>query len=305
MGYYRGIALERMFMLNLAEWYSNLVEGMDVRPILIGEIGVNHNGSLATALQMVDMAAENGCDLVKFQKRNPDVCVPESKKAEMRETPWGYISYLEYKHKIEFGESEFKAIERHCKEIDIAWSASAWDLESQSFLQEFNLSFNKVASAMNTNIPLMKKIASEGKLTFLSTGMAEIDDIDTCVEIFKEKKCPIVLLHTVSTYPANENELNLRNIQMLQSRYSLPVGYSGHVSSVSPSFMPASSRAVVIERHVTLDRSMWGTDQSASLEPQGLKYLASVLGKLQIVLGSSEKVFLDSEKKAARNLRYW
>jgi len=296
---------KRSFMLNLAEWYSNLVDGVNVRPLLIGEIGVNHNGSLETALQMVDMAVENGCDLVKFQKRNPDVCVPESKKAEMRETPWGYISYLEYKHKIEFGKNEFKAIDRHCNEIDIAWSASAWDLESQAFLEDFNISFNKVASAMNTNIPLLKKIASERKLTFLSTGMAEIEDIDKCVEIFTMENCPVVLLHTVSTYPASEIELNLRNIQMLQSRYSLPVGYSGHESSVSPSIIAASIGAVAIERHVTLDRSMWGTDQSASLEPQGLKYLASVLGKLQTVLGNSEKVFLESEKKAAKNLRYW
>ena len=292
-------------MLNLAEWYSNLVDGKDVRPILIGEIGVNHNGSLETALQMIDMAAENGCDLVKFQKRNPDVCVPESKKKEMRETPWGYISYLEYKHRIEFGLEEFKAIDEHCKKIDIAWSASAWDVESQIFLEDFGTTFNKVASAMNTNISLLKKIATEKKLTFLSTGMAEIKDIDLCVEIFSKENCPVILLHTVSTYPATESELNLRNIPMLQKRYSLPVGYSGHESSVSPSIVAASIGAVAIERHVTLDRSMWGTDQSASLEPQGLKYLSSVLGKLQTVLGSPEKIFLESERKAAKNLRYW
>jgi N-acetylneuraminate synthase len=292
-------------LLNLSEWYSNLIDGANVRPILIGEVGVNHNGSLETALQLVDMAVENGCDLVKFQKRNPDVCVPESKKDEMRETPWGYISYLEYKHKIEFGEVEFKAIEKHCRELAIPWSASAWDLESQAFLQNFKTSFNKVASAMNTNIPLLEKIAAERKLTFVSTGMAEISDIDRCVEIFRKESCPVILLHTVSTYPASEAELNLRNILMLKSRYSLPVGYSGHESSVSPSIIAASIGAVVIERHITLDRSMWGTDQSASLEPQGLKYLSSVLSKIQTVLGSSEKIFLESEMKAAKNLRYW
>lgn len=292
-------------MFNLEKWYSDLIDGANVRPILIGEIGINHNGSLETALQLIDMANENGCDLVKFQKRDPNVCVPDSKKNEMRETPWGYISYLEYKHRIEFGESEFKAIEKHCREIDIPWSASAWDLESQSFLRGFNTSFNKVASAMNTNVPLLEKIAAEKKLTFVSTGMAEIEDIDRCVQIFKNQSCPTILLHTVSTYPASEAELNLRNIQMLQRRYSLPVGYSGHESSVSPSIIAASIGAVAIERHVTLDRSMWGTDQSASLEPQGLKYLSSVLGKLQTVLGSSEKIFSESEKKVAQNLRYW
>lgn len=292
-------------MLNLSAWYSDLAKGVDVRPILIGEIGVNHNGSIDTALEMIDMAVENGCDLVKFQKRNPDICVPKSKKTEMRETPWGYISYLEYKHKIEFGFNEFKVIQQHCENIGVPWSASAWDLESQTFLKNFKLSFNKVASAMNTNVPLLKAIAAEKKLTFLSTGMAEIQDIDLCVKIFKEANCPIILLHTVSTYPASEAELNLRNISMLRDRYSLPVGYSGHESSVSPSIIAASLGAVVIERHVTLDRSMWGTDQSASLEPQGLKYLSSVLGKIQTVLGSAEKVFLESEKRAANNLRYW
>jgi N-acetylneuraminate synthase len=289
----------------LSDWYEKLSSGATVRPILIGEIGVNHNGSVETALQMVDMAVDNGCDLVKFQKRNPDVCVPEEKKNEMRETPWGYITYLEYKRRIEFGKAEFDLIESHCKRVGIEWSASAWDIDSQNFLADYELPFNKVASAMNTNIPLLEKIANERKITFLSTGMAEISDIDKCVQIFEEAKCPFILLHTVSTYPAAENELNLRNISMLQKRYGHPVGYSGHEPSVSPSIVAASIGAIVIERHVTLDRSMWGTDQSASLEPQGLRYLSSVLAKIPNVLGQEEKIYLESERKAARNLRYW
>ncbi len=292
-------------MLNLKAWHDELLAGVNVRPILIGEIGVNHNGSIETALEMIDMAVENGCDLVKFQKRNPDICVPSAKKNEMRETPWGYISYLEYKKKIEFGQEEFNQIAAYCENKGIDWSASAWDLDSQAFLSQFGLKFNKVASAMNTNIPLLEKIATEKKLTFLSTGMAEITDIDKCVDIFDKESCPFILLHTVSTYPASENELNLRNIYMLQERYGRPVGYSGHESSVSPSIIAASIGAVVIERHVTLDRSMWGTDQSASLEPQGLRYLSSVLSKVENVLGTKDKIFLESEKKAAKNLRYW
>jgi N-acetylneuraminate synthase len=292
-------------LLELSKWYDQLSSGENVRPILIGEIGVNHNGSLETALEMIDMAVENGCDLVKFQKRNPDICVPEAKKSEMRETPWGYITYLEYKKKIEFEKEEFDKINAHCSKMGVGWSASAWDLDSQKFLSPYNLGFNKVASAMNTNVPLLEMIASEKKLTFLSTGMSEISDIDRCVEIFEKKSCPVILLHTVSTYPAAENELNLRNISMLQKRYGHPVGYSGHEPSVSPSIVAAAIGAVVIERHVTLDRSMWGTDQSASLEPQGLRYLSSVLGKVQTVLGQEEKIYLESEKKAARNLRYW
>ena len=292
-------------MISVAEWYQQLVSGSPVRPILIGEIGVNHNGSLDTAFQLIEMAVENGCDLVKFQKRNPDVCVPESKKQEMRETPWGYITYLDYKKKIEFGKEEFDAIAAFCARLGVGWSASAWDLESQEFLTDYKLTFNKVASAMNTHALLLERIAKESRITFLSTGMAEIEDIDNCVEIFKKHSCPLVLLHTVSTYPASESELNLRNILMLQERYGLPVGYSGHESSVSPSIIAASIGAVVIERHVTLDRSMWGTDQSASLEPQGLHYLSSVLHKIPNVLGRSEKIYLESERKAAQNLRYW
>jgi N-acetylneuraminate synthase len=292
-------------MFEVSNWYSDLVSGAPVRPILIGEIGVNHNGSLETAFQLIQMAVENGCDLVKFQKRNPDVCVPETKKNEMRETPWGYISYLEYKKKIEFGKSEFDRIAEFCAQLGVEWSASAWDLESQEFLNNYSLTFNKVASAMNTHTALLERVAEEGKITFLSTGMAEIEDVDRCVQIFKKYSCPLVLLHTVSTYPASESELNLRNITMLQERYGLPIGYSGHEPSVSPSIIAASIGAVVIERHVTLDRSMWGTDQSASLEPQGLHYLSSVLHKIPTVLGQKEKIYLESERKAAKNLRYW
>ena len=294
-------------MLDLESWHNLLrvEQSASLRPLLIGEIGVNHNGSLENALALIAMAKACGCDMVKFQKRTPKICVPEHKKSEIRDTPWGEMTYFEYKEKIEFGKQEFDQIDNYCRELDIPWSASAWDLPSQDFVSNYKVKFNKVASAMNTNIEFIKKVASEGLLTFFSTGMATYDDLDESIGVFLESGTPIVLLHTVSTYPAQEEELNLRVIHELQDRYNLPVGYSGHESSVSPSLIAASLGAVVIERHITLDRAMWGTDQAASLEARGLSELSSILKKLPIVLGDGVKRFLESEKKAAANLRYW
>ena len=294
-------------MFNLSKWYQDLVSNPNRthKAILIGEIGINHNGDLNTAKQLILMCKDNGCEFVKFQKRNPDICVPEFKKNEIKETPWGLITYLEYKKRTEFGVDEYLEIDQFCKENDIGWSASAWDLESQDFLSKFNLPFNKVASALNTNSIFLEKVASEQKLTFLSTGMASLEDIEKCVEIFATNNCPLILLHTVSTYPAQDSELNLGVIKTLKDRFNLPVGYSGHEASVSPSIVAATLGAVVIERHVTLDRTMWGTDQSASLESNGVKMLSEALNKIPIIIGSSNKVFHESEKKAAENLRYW
>jgi N-acetylneuraminate synthase len=293
--------------VNLHGWYQGLIANPDVvtKPLLIGEIGVNHNGSVENALALISMAKESGCDLVKFQKRTPSICVPEHKKLEMRETPWGQMTYFDYKEKIEFWEREFDLIDAHCKALEIPWSASAWDLPSQDFVSAYDLQFNKIASAMNTNLEFVKRVAGDGILTFLSTGMATYEDIDKSVDVFLKSGTPLVLLHTVSSYPAHENELNLSIIPKLKERYSLPVGYSGHESSVSPSIVAASLGAVVIERHITLDRTMWGTDQSASLEARGVSELASVLKKLPEVMGDGVKRFLDSEKKAATSLRYW
>lgn len=275
------------------------------RPILIGEIGINHNGSVQTALELIKMAKNCGIDFVKFQKRSPEVCVPASKRDQVRRTPWGDMTYLEYKKKIEFGKKEYDVIDKYCTELDMPWTASCWDLESLEFLDSYQVPFHKVASAMITNIKFLREVSSRKKTTFLSTGMCELQDIDNAVEIFRSNNCPVILLHSVSTYPAINSELNLRVIPMLKKRYNLEVGYSGHESSVSPSFAAAILGAVAIERHITLDRTMWGTDQSASLEEQGIRQLVSLLEKTQVILGDGEKRFLDSEKKAADNLRYW
>jgi len=294
-------------MLDLKAWYRLQLQS-DIpitKPLLVGEIGINHNGDLNLAKKIISIAYKNGCDFVKFQKRNPDVCVPEHKKNEFKETPWGVMTYLEYKKKIEFGIKEFKEIDKFCRELGIGWSASAWDIDSQDFLNGFALPFNKIASAMNTNIRFIEKVAMEKKITFLSTGMATLDDISNAVTIFRNLNCPLVLLHTVSAYPALESELNLAVINTLKEKFKLPIGYSGHESTVSPSIIAAAMGAVVIERHVTSDRTMWGTDQAASLEPRGIRELANILEKLPQIFGTGEKIFAESEKKSANNLRYW
>ena len=294
-------------MVDIDRWFQALsvFPSTNSKPLLIAEIGINHNGDIELAKKLVKMSLENGCDFVKFQKRNPEVCVPTHKRNELKDTPWGSMTYLEYKKRIEFGQSEFLEIESYCTEVGIQWSASAWDLESQDFVFNFNVPFNKVASAMNTNYDFIEKVAKEGKVTFVSTGMSEMNEIEKCVKVFEKYDCPYILMHTVSTYPANDEDLNLAVIKTLQNKFGVPVGYSGHESSVSPSIIAATLGAVVIERHVTLDRTMWGTDQSASLEGNGIRQLSNVLERIPIVIGSPEKKFIESEKKAAANLRYW
>jgi N-acetylneuraminate synthase len=227
---------------------------------IIAEIGINHNGDIELAKKLIDAAVQAGCDAVKFQKRTPEICVPEKMKTTMRETPWGLITYLDYKKKIEFNENEYDLIENYCKQKGIAWSASAWDIESLRFLDKYNLPFNKVASALATHLEFLNEVAERRILTYVSVGMCEYEDIDAIVKIFKSYSCPLVLMHTISTYPAQDKDLNLKMIQTISSKYNLPVGYSGHESSVSPSVVAASLGAVAIERHITLDRSMWGTD---------------------------------------------
>lgn len=272
---------------------------------VIAEIGINHNGDIELAKKLIDIAAQAGCDAVKFQKRTPEICVPEKMKTVMRETPWGLMTYLEYKKKIEFNEKEYDLIDHYCKQTGIAWSASAWDLESLRFLDRYNLPFNKVASALATHLEFLHEVAKKKILTYVSVGMCGYEDIDEIVEIFRSYSCPLVLMHTISTYPAQDKDLNLKMIQTISNKYNLPVGYSGHESSVSPSVVAASLGAVAIERHITLDRSMWGTDHSASLEPSGLNQLVGAIRKVPIVLGDGVKKIVEGELDAAKKMRYW
>jgi N-acetylneuraminate synthase len=272
---------------------------------VIAEAGINHNGDIETAKKLIDLAVRTGCDAVKFQKRDPDVCVPENMKSVMRETPWGTITYLDYKKRIEFGQKEYQEIADYCKLKGIDWSASAWDIGSLEFLDQFDLPFHKVASALATHLEFIEEVARRGKLTYASVGMCTYDDIDRMAQIFLKHNCPFVLLHTVSTYPAQESDLNLRMINTLSSRYGVGVGYSGHEPSVSPSIVAGVLGAVAIERHITLDRSMWGTDHSASLEEAGLSQLVSTLRKIPVVLGDGVKKSIPAEEAIASKMRYW
>lgn len=278
---------------------------MNTGMFIIAEAGINHNGDIAIARRLIDVAKSAGCDAVKFQKRTPEVCVPKAMRDVMRETPWGVMTYFDYKKKIEFGEEEYDAIDAYCKKVDISWSASAWDIPSLEFLAKYNLPFHKIASALATNIPFITKIAQEGKLTYASTGMCDWNQIDQLVGIFKSAGCPLILMHTISTYPAEESQLNLKMIGTLADRYGLPVGYSGHEPSVSPSITAAALGAVAIERHITLDRSMWGTDHSASLEALGLTNLVGALRKVSESMGDGIRRIVPGEAEIAKKMRYW
>lgn len=270
----------------------------------IAEIGINHNGDIEIAKQLINHAKAAGCDAVKFQKRTIDIVYTEEMLSQSRESPWGSTQRAQ-KEGLEFSEKEYDLIHDYCGQVGIEWFASAWDIPSLYFLKKYDCPYNKIASAMATHIPFVNEVASEGKPTFLSTGMCSFDEIDRAVDILKEKKCPIILLHTVSTYPAAEKDLNLAVIHTLRERYGLPVGYSGHEPSVSPSLMAAVMGAVAIERHITLDRAMYGSDQAASLELPGLVSLLGSIRKIATCVGSNEKTVSPAEEGIAKKLRYW
>jgi len=275
------------------------------KPFLIAEIGINHNGSLKLAKQLIDLAKKYNFNAVKFQKRDLDICIPEDQKDKIRNTPWGEMTYLEYKKKIEFGEKEFRAIDSYCKKTKIDWFCSAWDTKSFKFLKKFNTKYNKIASAMLTNKPLIKLIAKEKKLTFISTGMSNMKDINYAVKIFRKHKCNFILMHCVSNYPCQEKDLNLNLIPVLRNKFKCKIGYSGHESTVSPSIAAWFLGADYIERHITLDRSMYGTDQAASLSEQGIAQLADLLSKFPTMYGNGKKTISKEEKKLIPKFKYW
>lgn len=274
------------------------------RVYLIAEIGINHNGDIEVAKQLINQAKAAGCDAIKLQKRTIDIVYTPEVLDQKRESPWG-TTQREQKQGLEFGRTEYDAIDAHCKQLNIDWFASAWDIPSQQFLKPYNSKYNKVASAMTTHLPFLTEVAAEKKPTFLSTGMCTYEDIDRAVAIFKDARCPLMLMHTVSTYPAKEKDLNLSVIHALRQRYGLPVGYSGHEPSVSPSIMAAMMGAMAIERHVTLDRSMYGSDQAASLELPGLLSLVGAIRKIPECIGDGVKQVLPAEEAVAEKLRYW
>jgi N-acetylneuraminate synthase len=273
------------------------------RTYIIAEIGINHNGEIENALKLIDIAALSGCDSVKFQKRNPDVCVPEEQKEKMRETPWGQMKYIDYKHRVEFGKDEYDIIDNHCKAKGIDWSASPWDMDSLKFLDEYNISYIKIPSAMMTNGELMTAAAKTGKKVIFSCGMSTLDETDEAVKLMKDLGAEFALLHCNSSYPAKLDELNLSCIKTLKDRYGCEVGYSGHEFRLGTSVSAVYLGATIIERHITLDREMWGTDHLSSVEPQGLIKLVKGVRELERAHGDGIKRLYDSEIPFRKKLR--
>jgi N-acetylneuraminate synthase len=271
---------------------------------VIAEIGINHNGDIDIAKQLIDMSKRCGCDAVKFQKRTLNIVYSSEELDKPRESPWGTTN-REQKEGLEFGQAEYAEIDRYCKEVDIEWFASAWDIPSQEFLQQFNCSYNKIASAMLTHWDFLEAVAKEGRHTFISTGMSTLEQADRAVDIFKNAGTEYTLMHTVSTYPCKEADLNLACINTLRERYNCPVGYSGHEVSPTPSIIAAALGATAIERHVTLDRAMYGSDQAASLEERGLDMMVGGIRSYEAVIGNGHKVIIEGEKPVAQKLRYW
>jgi N-acetylneuraminate synthase len=268
---------------------------------VIAEVGINHNGELENAIKLIDAAKHAGVDAVKFQKRTPEVCVPDNQKNQMRETPWGYITYLEYRYKVEFGEKEYKEIDRYCKKVGIDWFASVWDESAVDFLESFNPVCYKIPSASLTDHSLLKKIRDTGRPAILSTGMSTMDQIREAVKIIGTEK--LVITHATSTYPCEPEQLNLRMIETLRKEFPVPIGYSGHEVGLIPSVLAAGMGACVVERHITLDRAMWGGDQAASVEPSGFERMVKYIRVAEQSLGDGVKKVYDSELPSLKKLR--
>ena len=269
---------------------------------IIAEIGINHNGNIDIAKKLIDVASFAGCDAVKFQKRTVEEVYSKEALDKYRESPWG-ITNREQKNGLEFTEKDYDAIDLYCKEKGIHWLASAWDVNSQLFLRKYNLKYNKVASAMLTVKPILEAIAEEGKYTFISTGMSSIDEISQAIEIFKRANCPFELMHTVSTYPMKDEDANLKMIHTLKNKYNCKVGYSGHEVGLQISLAAVAMGATSIERHITIDRTMYGSDQSASVEPGGLIKLVRDIRIIEKAQGTGVKVITDKEMSVKENLR--
>jgi N-acetylneuraminate synthase len=269
---------------------------------IIAEIGINHNGSIDIAKKLIDVAAFAGCDAVKFQKRTIEEVYAKEALDKYRESPWGTTN-REQKNGLEFTEEDYDVIDQYCKEKGIDWLASAWDVNSQLFLRKYDLKYNKVASAMLTVVPLIEAIAQEGKYTFISTGMSTMDEISQAIEIFKNADCPFELMHTVSTYPMKDDDANLKMIQTLKEKYNCKVGYSGHEVGLQISLAAVAVGGTSVERHITIDRTMYGSDQSASVEPGGLIKLVRDIRIIEKAMGTGVKVITDKEVSVKENLR--
>ncbi len=269
---------------------------------VIAEIGINHNGDVSIAKELIDLAASAGCNAVKFQKRDIDTVYTQEFLASPRTSSWGNTQRHQ-KEGLEFGQSDYETIDRYCKKKKIEWFASAWDIPSQRFLRQFDLKYNKIASAMIVYKNLLEEIALEGKHTFISTGMSALIDIEMAVNIFRTLGCPFELMHCVSTYPMNPMDANLRCMQTLKGLFHCGIGYSGHEVGLAVSYAAVALGASSIERHITLDRAMYGSDQAASVSPAGLYELVGAIRKIEMALGDGKKITTKEELENAKKLR--
>ena len=268
----------------------------------VAEIGINHNGDMSICKELIDVAADAGCDAVKFQKRDINQVYTQDFLDSPRESPWGKTQRAQ-KEGLEFSKQQYEEIASYCAAKSIEWFASAWDINSQGFLRQFDCKFNKIASAMIVHHDLLRMVAEERKHTFISTGMSTYDDIQKAVDIFRDADCPFELMHTISTYPMRDEDANLRLINTLRDRYGCDVGYSGHETGLAISYAAAAMGITSLERHITLDRAMYGSDQAASIEPSGLRQLVGAVRKIEKAMGDGEKRVIDTEVPIARKLR--
>lgn len=268
---------------------------------IIAEVGINHNGSIEIAKRLIDVAKAAGCDAVKFQKRTPEKCVPENQRDKMRETPWGYISYMEYRYKIEFGQEEFQQIDNYCRAQKIDWFVSCWDPDSVEFMKQFKTPCIKIPSASLTDRELLESCKASGQPMMLSTGMSSMDQIHAAVKLLGTEN--LLLAHATSTYPCPKEELNLRMVLTLKQLFDCPIGYSGHEVGLATTVAAVALGACFVERHITLDRAMWGSDQAASMEPQGLRRMIKDIRSVEAALGDGRKQVYESEVAAASRLR--
>jgi N-acetylneuraminate synthase len=269
--------------------------------VVVAEIGINHNGNLEIAKKLIDAAVAAGCDAVKFQKRTPELCVPFEQRDVIRETPWGNLTYLQYRHRIEFGQTEYEEIDRYCRESRILWFASCWDIPSVGFIEQFDPPCHKIASASLTDDPLLRDVRATERPVILSTGMSTMKQIEHAVELLGSDN--LVIMHSTSAYPCPPSELNLRMIETLRNRFACPIGYSGHEVGLPTTVAAVALGACMVERHITLDRAMWGSDQAASVEPQGIDRLVQYVRVVESAMGDGNKEVYASELPVLARLR--
>lgn len=280
---------------------GNTEVGPGLPVYIVGEIGINHNGDIEIVKRLVDVAAETGLNAVKFQKRTPELAVPRDQWDIERDTPWGVMKYIDYRHKVEFSQSEYQEISDYCAAKGVDWFASPWDEEAVDFLEGFDVPCYKVASASVTDIPLLEKIRSTGRPVIMSSGMSTMEEIRAGVDALDREN--LLICHSTSAYPCDPTELNLKMIGTLAEEFGVPIGYSGHETGLSTTVAATVLGACLVERHITLDRAMWGSDQSASVEPQGVARLVRDIRVVESAMGDGVKKVYDSEIGAMQKLR--